>query len=513
MTSDRRRAHRVRVHEPEVDRHEVVFSWTVTPPSDLYRRTSFRLTFPSEIDARSVARPLWWRIGMICLHTHWALLRPCRVELPVRLGAPEREFWQRLIDNVAVQVEAYGGAPCRGRAAEIVESGQQLEAVRVEPVNDRAAVAFSGGKDSLVLTALLAELTERPLLVTTTSPVSWARDHVGSARDRARVEISRRLPVDAIEVRSDFRTCWDLDYAAREGCRLGVHELSDLPLYQGVMVAAAVASGVTRTFMASEADIQYNTARDGKVILHPEFLSCAVTQRALDALLRTLGLSIGSLSYPMHMPQVQALLLRRYRDLAELQFSCWSAPEGQQWCSSCAKCFQIALVALAEGVSPRAVGIDPVHVLCAFGDWRLDTPPAHAGPRLHEVRSARHHIVRCLQAVPTKLVASILGEDPIDGASERFGEALAVYARLRADALALSVPAAPGYIAGFLEAVPRDLEKSLRAVLDQYFSPAPHHEFADIVRRSRALATWIAQPLERPRGPRPLRHERREVAL
>jgi hypothetical protein len=518
VVSGRPRTHAVRVHEPEVDRDEVVFSWTVSPPSELYRRTSFRLTFPPEIDARSVPRQLWWRIALICLHTHWALLRPCRVELPVRLGPREREFWQRLIDNVAVQVEAYGGTPCAARAAELVESGQQLDAVPLGELGNhaaptgRVAVAFSGGKDSLVLTALLAELTERPLLVTTTSPVPWARDHVGSARERARVEIARRLPVDVIEVRSDFRTSWDLDFASREGCRLGVHELSDLPLFQSAMVAVAAASGVTRTFLASEADIQYNTAREGKVILHPEFLSCAVTQQALDALLRTFGLRMGSLSYPLHMPQVQALLLRRYRNLADLQFSCWRAPEGEQSCSACPKCFQVALVTLAEGTSPRAVGIDLVQLLTAFGDWRLDTPAAHRGPRLHQVRSARHHIIRCLQAVPTERVASILEEDPIDNGSERLGEALAVYARLRADALALSVPPAPGYIAGFLDAVDPDLREPLRAIFDQHFSPAPQHEFADVVGRSRALATWIAEPLERPDRRWSLRRPRRELA-
>jgi len=180
---------------------------------------------------------------LICLHTHWALLRPCRVELPVQLGAWEREFWLRLIDNVTVQLEAYGSVRRPGRAVELVGMGPQLEPTRQGSAGNRAAVAFSGGKDSLVLAALLAELTERPLLVTTTSPVAWARDHVGVARERARAEMARLMPVDVIEVRSDFRTCWDLGFSARDGCTLGVHELSDLPLYQAATMAAAAASG------------------------------------------------------------------------------------------------------------------------------------------------------------------------------------------------------------------------------------------------------------------------------
>ena len=104
--------------------------------------------------------------------------------------------------------------------------------MRLDGPGDRAAVAFSGGKDSLTLTALLAELTERPLLVATTSPVPWARDDVGVARERALAEIVKRLPVDVIEVRSDFRTCWSLGSSARGGYTLGINQLCDLPLFR-----------------------------------------------------------------------------------------------------------------------------------------------------------------------------------------------------------------------------------------------------------------------------------------
>ena len=35
---------------------------------------------------------------MICLHTQWALLRPCKVVLPFQLPPGEHEFWMRFID-------------------------------------------------------------------------------------------------------------------------------------------------------------------------------------------------------------------------------------------------------------------------------------------------------------------------------------------------------------------------------------------------------------------------------
>jgi hypothetical protein len=491
-------AHRVRLHEPEIGAHDVYFRWDVTPASELYQRTDFRLSFPPELDLGAVSRALWWRIALLCLYTHWAFLRPCRVELPVRLGAGEREFWLRLIDNVAVQLEAYGSAPRPGRAAELVDTGPALAPTPLAGEGNRAAIAFSGGKDSLALTALLAELTERPLLVTTTSPVPWSRDQVGVARERALAQIVERLPVDAIEVHSDLRTCWTPNFAAGDGCRLPVNQLSDLPLFQAVTIAVAAAAGARRAFMASETDCQYSVAGDdGRVIQHPEFVGSAATQAALDVLVSRFGLRQGSLTYPLHIPLVQGLLWRRYRALADLQFSCYQAPDGARACSACQKCFQIALITLAEGISPRALGIDPVRVLCAFGDWRLDAPSTYAGPQLHETRSPRHHVVRALRALPTSRFASIVADDSLAREDTRPQEALAVYARLRADALSLSVPPEPGYVAGYLEMVHPDLRDGLRAIFDQHFSPEPSREFAGILARSQALARWIAEPLQR----------------
>jgi hypothetical protein len=480
-----------------VGEREVVFRWEVTPRTELYTRTEFTLTFPAELDPRLVPQALWWRIALIFFHTQWVLLRPCRVELPVRLDDGEREFWLRLTETVKVQLEAYGSRPRPGPAVQLIDLGPPLEPVHLNGSGDRAALAFSGGKDSLTLAALLSELTDRPLLVTTTSPVNWARDHVGEARARTLREVARRLPVETIEVRSDFRTCWELAFSSRDGCRLGVHELSDLPLYQGVTAAVAAARGVGRAFMATEAEQQYNIERDGKLVLHREFLSSAVIQSALDAFLHRCGLRQGSLTYGLHMPHVQALLLRRYPELASLQFSCWQASAGRQACSVCGKCLQIALVTMAEGLSPSAVGIEPVRTLYASAQRRLDAPRPDAGPVLHAVRTPIDHGVRLLQKVPTDRVASILRADPEARQDPRLGEALAVYARLRANALGVDVPEAPGYIGEMFEFVHSDLRRPLQAIFDQYFTPAPDDEFAGMAARARGLAGWISEPLQK----------------
>jgi hypothetical protein len=498
--------HRFRLFEPCVEDNDVVFRFAVTPPTELYARTQFRLSFPSgEVDISAVPRALWWRVMLICLHAHFAMVAPCVVELPIGLSAAEREFWERLVANVTRQREAYGSEPRPGRHAVIEDSGPLLEPVRVPTAAERSAAAFSGGKDSLVLASLLAELTDRPLLVTVTSPVPWARDHVGAARDRARVEIAKRLPVEAIEVTSDFRTCWDLGFSTRDGCTLGTHELSDLALYYGAMAAVAAARGIGSCFMASEADIQYNRPgpqnsfgrRDpSNTLLHREFLSCSVTQSALSAALEPFGIRQGSLSYPLHMPQVQGLLLRRYRHVADLQFSCWLAPPGEQACSACEKCFLVALITLSEGVSPHELGIDPVKLLVAFSDWTVEGPPIHQiDAAAHPFRRPRDQRVRALQRTPAWRVASILRDDGASVDDPRLGQALAIYTRLRAEALRKTPPPEPGYVTDFLDLVHADCRRPLESIFAQHFLPTSEPEFRAMSKRAQALAAWITAPL------------------
>ena len=61
---------------------------------------------------------------------------------------------------------------------------------------------------------------------------------------------------------------------------------------------------------------------------------------------------------PMAHPladQVQRLLGRRYQDVRDLQYSCWSQRPGEDVCSRCRECFGIAVnlivVALAESLA------------------------------------------------------------------------------------------------------------------------------------------------------------------
>jgi hypothetical protein len=107
----RRRLHKIYLFMPEIDGQTVIFRWRVEPMTTLYRRCSFRPTFPVAVDLSRVPTRLWCDILLICLHTHWLLLRPCEVHLPLVLSEPEKRFWLQLLQNAADTLESLWRRP------------------------------------------------------------------------------------------------------------------------------------------------------------------------------------------------------------------------------------------------------------------------------------------------------------------------------------------------------------------------------------------------------------------
>ena len=380
----------VTLEPPAVEASAVTFRWTVRPETELYRRTSFSLGLPDDIDPRGLPEALLWRVAIICLHTHWALLRPCRVVLPVRLGPGEREFWLRMIDAQVVSLEADSGGDT-ARRVEIVEAGPQLAPVVPVPDGGRVTACFSGGRDSLVQLAMLQELGETPLLVTTTSPREGAVDHENDRRKQLHDEVVRRRGVELVEVTSDLRECVRNGFPQRY--RRGVTELMDSFLYFSAAMLVGHACGAPRIFLASEAEVQETVRVGGAIVQHPHLMYSAVTQRCLQALVAPAGFSYGGLTYPLLQFQVQRLLGTRYADLRDLQYSCWELAEGQQACGHCFLCQGIAFNLLADGVDPREIGIDLATVLEAARDWRPggspDNPRGLVGARVGRYTDAQ----------------------------------------------------------------------------------------------------------------------------
>lgn len=491
---------RIILHPPEVRGQRVSFAWDVEPASALYRKPWFMLRFPDFIDLGRVPEALWTRIALICLHPHWALLRPCRVELPFRLQAGEAEFWSRLIDAAVTTLEAYRGGTDVSRQVEIRESGAPLPRFRPLAESGRCATSFSGGKDSLLQTGLLAELTHRPVLVTTTSPQPPKQDHDTARRRHILREIANRRDITLVDVESDYRANLDNDFPRTLGHVVWTNELTDALLYFASLLASSVALGVTHLFLASEAEVQENIELNGAVVQHPHFMYSVVTQRALDALLSPLGLRYGSLTSPLYSCQVQELLWTRYRDLRDLQYSCWRVQGDEAVCSRCRQCLKIAFCALALGDDPTLIGVNMAKLLIAMRGWAPKQVPISECPVMpNKIVSARNttHVARHIAATtPADVLRAIACGSTARLLSPWTWLAMASYRRLRRRAVKHCPGDPPGWRTGFLPLLDPLVRSRVGAIYAEYFRPEDEACYAGVLSRSDALASWIIEPLE-----------------
>jgi len=484
---------------PEIKEREVTFRWRVDPPTTLYRQPQFTLRFPETVDLKRVPQSLWWTVMLICLHSQWPLLRPCRVHLPVRLRAGEAECWSRLMDAEIATLEAYRGTKDFERRIEIIEDGPPLDYSPAPVENNRCATAFSGGKDSLTQTGLLTELTERPVLVATTSPMPPLEDHITPRRRHILNEIQRRRDVTLIEVESDYRANLDLGFAQALGYWISVNELTDTFLYAASLVAAGVAAGASRLFLASETQVQENVERDGRVIQHNHFMYSAITQGALNSILRPFGVRHGSLISALHSFQVQEMLWTRYDDLCDLQYSCWRTKVGEMMCNHCGQCLRIALCALKLGKRASRVGADWVTLLNEMRDWRpkkLDKPAEEAMPT--EIVSGQLHsqVVRDFKAVSWRDIAQTIAYDkPGAFLTPRGWKAFAAFRELQRELAARDVGPRPGYRVDYLKLVDPPLKDAVGKIYDEHFDRDDKSSYAGALARSEKMIEWITEPL------------------
>ena len=490
---------------PLVEEQAVTFSWSVTPATPLYRRTRTTLRFPESVAIKNVSEAVWWFVFLACLHSHWPLLRPCRVCLPFRLRPGERDLWFRLLQAEANTLDAY--RPDHGSLGEVelIETGRPLEPLPTIPASARCGSAFSGGKDSLLSAGLLAEFTRRPVLVSATSPMPEKSDHETARRRYVFAQIAARREILFLEVFSDFRSCYDNRFPASAGYGTSVNEISDTFLYFAALASVAFALELSHLFLASEAEVQQNALRAGVIVQHPHYMYSTVTLRALQALLNPAGIRFSSLTSPLHNAQVQQLLWRRYHDLSELQYSCWRVGPDEITCSRCAGCFRLALCALFVGGNPQRMGINLERLLPAMREWKprsfAQRDPDSLLPNEVLRPENDRQIVQYIQRVPLRQVMHFLGgQRRIRPIPARTRTALKAYAILRRRLGNFPAGKPLGYRPGFLAQVDPLLREKIAPLYAHYFKPEPEADYSGVLARGNILADWICEPLAHARG-------------
>lgn len=488
----------IRLHAPEVERSIAVFHWSETPVSGLYLRNRIELRFPDTVDLRPLDPGLFWIAAIAVLHGGWVFLKPCRIEVPVRLPPGAAQVWERLLTSYATTLDFYAHNPGNSHRVEITESGPPLPPPQPLPDIARAATAFSGGKDSTCHAGLLCELSDRPLLVTITSPTPGKEDHLTERRRKVMAEIQARRDVEWIEVLSDLHSGLDNEFPRRAGYPVALNEVCDTSLYFAALLLAGAARGATHLFLASEADVQESIEHQGATIQHPHFMYSNATQRAMEGLVRPYGLRYGSLTGAIHGRNVQELLWTRYPELGELQYSCFRQKRGESVCSACPSCLYHATCVMHLGHHPRRMGIDPVKLFPAMRDWspRVDGTD---DPRSRSVTKVARRVSAYIVRTPLRLVFCILGGGkPARACSDAEREAMRAFLLLRKRCREYGHADVSGFREGFLRYADPLFRDRVHAIISSHFSPEPDPAYRATLHRSDCLAEWLLAPLQNP---------------
>lgn len=490
------------LHPPERTPDGLVLSWEVHPEAALYRRTTCLIRFPGSLDWGRIPAGLAERIAILCLHGHWLILAPVRVELPFDLPLSEIAVWLRLMESEWNTLGAHrpDGVPLPALNVEIIPGPTALPNPVALPDLGRCATAFSGGKDSLFQTGFLSSAGYAPLLVATTSPMPPLEDHPHPRRRWLFSEIVRRRGVDLVEAQSDFRSCWDNEFALRQGFRVGINEITDTFLYTGVLMLAAAERGVTHLFLASENEVQDTVERGGVILQHPHAMYSLVTQQVIERLFAPFGFRYGSLTASLQSGQIQRILWRDHPDLRGLQFSCWSVRGTDPMCNACAQCLRITLNLLADGLDPVEMGADLEKQLNALRNWTPRAPGEWTPEALPSVRvSSRLHrqVMQDVRSLsPARVAGYLWRRNPAGPASARWRQALRTWLRLRRAAAAYPPPPDDtSYAEDYLDVVDPRVRPALQRHIETHYRPARSQEQTENRARGRRLTEWILEPL------------------
>jgi len=478
---------RFELHRPAITDSGVTCSWT-DGNSGLYRRQNFQFEIAN---ASRIPERLWLLLAMMCLHSHWILLRPCRIELPHQLLPGERDLWIRLLQIEFQTLEGHRDQPDHDLDIELVEGKLILPApVAIEDSN-RCSTAFSGGRDSLAQAGLLLECSTRPLLVATTSPMPPLHDQSTTRRQEVFSALSSRADLLFREIHSDFRSSWDNAFAARKGYPVSVNAMTDTFLYTAAAVAASWLEGYPNVLLASESEVSDNATKDGHVVLFHHFMYSIPVQYGLSLLLKPWGIKHGSLICPLRGPQVQSMLCRRFPELARLQYSCWKVSEKESACSSCSKCLLTGFGILASDGNPAIVGLNVAKLMryAALYKPRL-VDPRDIGP-LARNRVTYEHGMNIMRSIRDTRLSTFLRHCPGLLWHPSGWRTMVAYIRASRRSRRMNIPPPSGWRHAYGIFIPEVLREQILAIYQSMFTAADPASYETDFAGNRILVEYL----------------------
>lgn len=193
-------------------------------------------------------------------------------------------------------------------------------------------------------------------------------------------------------VRSDIRATWTNNYAVSLGGSASLNELADCFIYPSATLPIARQHRLPWIALGSEWGEHHVPLRTPEGWQFDRYSSLAgVAILAVSRLWESrYGVGYTSVIQPISHHLVQRILLRRYRDLAAFQHSCYRARPDVRACQLCGKGLRVTALALAAGTDPAAIGMD---VNCVFSRWNATAVQVERG-RADTHYASMSHLIR-----------------------------------------------------------------------------------------------------------------------
>ena len=343
---------RVDIHPLAISGDTVRFSWDISTPIPAQPRTAFEIQYHG-LDLSTVSPTLLLEVLLaLQLRVLARLRRPVTVRLPFAVPAPVVTFW--LAYAGSEQIEA-------GPLSDALSYEPWLMTPAASPPPRKHAVFYTGGRDSLLTTMALAEMSSGGMDDVLLVHLANSYGHLSSGGQQF-AEARERRVLGPMRTRFGFRTALARSTFQGTFQGTGAGFRPHFEHYHAGLLPLLLTWGVEFAALSLEIDafhVHLPTAARARVdfpLSRPEWLGAITRHRRA-----TLGLplEIGNLSWPLGQQASYRMLDERYPEAYPLVHPC-DHPSGR-WCYRCAKCLKHLLLTLAVG--RRDASFDYSHAL------------------------------------------------------------------------------------------------------------------------------------------------------
>jgi len=329
------------------EENRVVYRWTVTPQSALFRNQTAFIEY-QDLDLKAIPASTWCAI----FFAHVAKAAESTGDywifhFPVRVNIQEVLPWARYLDlnNVVIASDSITGSPPKP----LRFNQKQTRDSEDTPI----AVLLGGGKDSMATLGMLAEIYGEDHVVT----IVLAHHPRNSRRHRLRHEaqlinpLLANTPIRNIYLQSSIRNCFSkLVYTRQSG----------LVLYFATLLPYWLLRRINTVTFSYEFTLFFVRQSIGSV----EFGHPAARTESIERLADELG---SAYSMPCNLVNPNSglskhvafrVLAHRYPTYLKALFMCEGTLDRDiKWCAECWKCFEYIMMCLIEKV-PCEIDID-----------------------------------------------------------------------------------------------------------------------------------------------------------